>query len=85
MRYLPLLALFLSAAAPAAEPSAPVMRPIDPVTQRARCERPDARFIATVKPETGVRKLGEMPPAQPIYTVVRAIDGCPRPVAVRSR
>ncbi|MEH3159206.1 MAG: hypothetical protein PGN08_09940, partial [Sphingomonas taxi] len=46
------------------------------------CVRPELQQAAGT-PKGGVRKLGEMPPAKPIYTVLREIDGCPTPVAVR--
>jgi hypothetical protein len=62
----------------AAQP-APKTKPLP-----AKCERPGARdIVGTTKP--GLRKLGELPPAKPIYTVVRQIDGCPTPVSVRQR
>jgi hypothetical protein len=75
MRRLSLLIALVPTLA-AAQP-APKTKP-----QSAKCERPGARDIAgTTKP--GFRKLGELPPAKPIYTVVRQIEGCPIPVSVR--
>ncbi|MCU6452580.1 hypothetical protein LPN01_00640 [Sphingomonas sp. A2-49] len=34
------------------------------------------------RPPPPLRKLGDMPPAEPFYTVLREVDGCPIPVRV---
>ncbi len=81
MRYLPLLALLLPSMTPAQTPRAAPHANGSAVRQQP-CVRPELQQAAGT-PTAGVRKLGEMPPAKPIYTVLREIDGCPTPVAVR--
>jgi hypothetical protein len=77
MRCFPLLIALVPTLA-AAQPTKPKPPLVD------RCERPSTRQVSgAVKP--GLHKLGELPPAKPIYTVVREIDGCPTPVSVRRR
>jgi hypothetical protein len=65
-------------------PTLAAAQPAKPKPPLAKCERPSARQVSgAVKP--GLHKLGELPSAKPIYTVVREIDGCPTPVSVRPR
>ncbi len=84
MRYLPLIALLLPAAAPAQtlriEPfNMPVLNePLD----ATRCIAPERRRVGN-QPAPRARKLGDMPDAKPIYTVLNKVDGCPKPVSVK--
>jgi hypothetical protein len=65
-------------------PTLAAAQPTKPKPPLATCERPSARQVSgAVKP--GLHKLGDLPPAKPIYTVVREFDGCPTPVSVRAR
>jgi hypothetical protein len=65
-------------------PTLAAAQPAKPKAPLATCERPSARQVSgAVKP--GLHKLGELPTAKPIYTVVREVDGCPTPVSVRAR
>ena len=86
MRYLPLLAVVLPTAALAQPVPHPVPQTNTPVIGKTneRCPRVASRRVGDVPPP-GARKLGEMPAAKSIYTVVREIDGCPIPVSVRPR
>jgi hypothetical protein len=81
MRYLLLLASLVPAAAIAQKPST---SPTQAKLKLTKCERPGVRRVDG-GPRAGVRKLGEMPPAKPIYTVLREVDGCPKPVSVQRR
>ncbi|GAA0665725.1 hypothetical protein FHT00_000876 [Sphingomonas insulae] len=86
----PILSTILLPALAGAQPHPapnPIPRSNMPVHGKAadpKCERPLARHVGDVPPP-GIRKLGEMPPAKPIYTVLREIDGCPKPVSVPAR
>ncbi len=86
MRYLSLFAILLPTAAAATPGPNPIPKSNTPVIGKTdeRCPRVASRRVGDVPPP-GARKLGEMPPAKPIYTVVREIDGCPMPVSVRPR
>ncbi len=86
MRYLPLFAILLPPAAAATPGPNPIPKSNTPVIGKTdeRCPRVASRRVGDVPPP-GARKLGEMPPAKPIYTVVHEIDGCPMPVSVRPR
>lgn len=46
------------------------------------CVKVDAELIRRDAPKPTLRKLGELPPAKPFYTVLREIDGCPQNVVV---
>lgn len=83
MRYLILCAALLPslAIAQAVQKATPKVAPHVTKPAKARCERPGARQVTSAE-RPGIRKLGELPPAQPIYTVVREVDGCPIPVSV---
>ena len=82
MRYLPLLAILLPGLANAqVDPHPGTKTPVIGQTVE-RCQRVTDRRVADA-PAPGARRLNEMPPAKPIYTVVREIDGCPIPVSVR--
>ena len=79
MRCLTLLLLVLPSALPARalpETGMPVIG-----TVPRECAGPHAKRVGD-RPPPRARKLGEMPPAQPIYTVLRKVDGCPIPVKV---
>jgi len=81
MRFLPLLTMLLPVAVHAGPPS----QPTDQASAKLRdCVRPSVRQVAT-RDRPGIRKLGELPPAKPIYTVIREVEGCPVPVAVTRR
>lgn len=84
MRYVPLVAILLPAAALAQSGAIPPTN--TPVVGKGKpdCVPPGARRVGDVPPPAA-RKLGDMPPATPIYTVVREIDGCPIPVSVGRR
>ena len=73
-----LLPIILLAAPPALAQSAKPAKPLP-----RQCERPQASQVGFGTPKAKPRKLGEMPPAKPFYTVLREIDGCPQNVAVR--
>ncbi len=78
MRYLILCAALLPAIA-AAQPATKSTKP-----PKAKCEAPGVRQVDGVQ-RPGLHKLGDLPPAKPIYTVLREIDGCPKPVSVPVR
>ena len=84
MRYLPLLAALLPTAAIAE--SAPIPPSNMPVLSRpadaSKCVAPRSLRIGN-RPAPQLRKLGEMPDAKPIYTVLNEVDGCPKPVSVK--
>jgi hypothetical protein len=86
MRYLFLAALLSAAAAPAQERSeAPRLRaPGRGIKDLTHCKRADVHKVQGVA-EPGARKLNEMPQAEPIYTVLNEVDGCPVPVSVIKR
>lgn len=86
MRYLILCAALLPglAEAQAMPKPHPNVAPKLATSSKAKCEAPAAREVAGAF-QPGIHKLGEMPPAQPIYTVLREIDGCPKPVSVGAR
>ena len=48
------------------------------------CAGAYASQVDLATPKAKLRKLGELPPARPFYTVLREIDGCPQKVAVRA-
>jgi hypothetical protein len=75
-------------------PAFAAAQPAKPKPPFAKCERVSARQVSgavepgTNKPDLhkpGLHKLGDLPPAKPIYTVVREVDGCPTPVSVSLR
>lgn len=72
-------------AAPAAAQQAPVhtSKPIGSVAAAsARCN-PGAAAVDYRGKGTSPKKLGEMPPANQIYTVYTRVDDCPQPIVVR--
>jgi hypothetical protein len=77
MRYLLLLASLVPAVAIA---QTPPTGPTEAKLKLTKCERPGVRRVDG-DPRAGVRK----PPAKPIYTVLREVDGCPKPVSVQRR
>ena len=64
----------LAAVAQTGQPAKPV--------ENKRCSKPGVEMTRIDTPRATPRKLGEMPPAKPFYTVVREIDGCPQNVSV---
>lgn len=73
--------MLLIALVPAVTLGQPSPKPKPPAS---RCEQPQVRRIAGAT-TPGLHKLGDLPPAKPIYTVLRQVDGCPRPVSVPPR
>lgn len=84
MRYLPLIALLLPTAAPAQTlQNQPFNMPImGKAADNPRCTTPENRRISN-KDKFYAGKLGEMPNAKPIYTVLNTVDGCPKPISVK--
>ena len=82
MRYVILLSMMLPATAlPESDPS-PKARSS---ASKAQCTRPELKQAEGKAPTVGLHKLGDLPPARALYTVVRQIDGCPIPVSVPAR
>ncbi|WP_140870364.1 hypothetical protein [Sphingomonas oligophenolica] len=52
-----------------------------PITKS--CATPNATVIDGKKPQIGIHKLGEEPPAHQYLAVLRTLDGCPVPVVLR--
>lgn len=48
-----------------------------------RCTNAGASQVRATGSKSGIHKLGEMPPAKQILTVLREIDGCSQPVVLR--
>ena len=68
-----LIALSAGAVTPTAKPA-----PLKPI-----CRNPGIVAVDSAK-GIGIRPLADAPPAQQIKAVVREIDGCNRPVVVKS-
>lgn len=87
MRYVMLLSMLLPGAAMAAtDPAARISPSAAKARSKPQCvDRPELRQADARRPSVGMHKLGDLPPAHAIYTVVRQIDGCPVPVSVPAR
>ncbi len=49
-----------------------------------RCVQKETR-VSQSAPVVGLRKLNEMPDAEPRFAVIREIDGCPVPAMARTK
>ena len=52
-------------------------------TGKRDCATATVRQVDGQMPKARVRHLGDMPPAKQYLTVLREVDGCPRPVVLR--
>lgn len=73
---MPLILFLALLGADAPTPRSPSAKP---------CVKVDAEHIRRDASTPTLRKLGELPPAKPFYTVLRQIDGCPQNVVVPAR
>ncbi|KQO50699.1 hypothetical protein V3I01_10125 [Sphingomonas sp. gentR] len=75
-----LFTLLILSAAPGTPPS--TMPSIGQLPER--CAPKETRVNQSA-PAVGLRKLNEMPDAEPQFMVLREVDGCPVPAMVRTK